>query len=111
MMDHRNAPDNLWIPLAEPGHTGQAATPEADNALAVRPLGEGITAVEAHGALTCVVLSPAAWQRVQALDGNWRRLFYWALRHIDTPTARQMAAAAECALNGRSGRAIAPRRS
>ena len=111
MMDHRNAPDNLWIPLAEPGHAGQAATPEADNALAVRPLGEGITAVEAHGALTCVVLSPAAWQRVQALDGNWRRLFYWALRHIDTPTARQMAAAAECALHGRSGRAIAPRQS
>ena len=92
--------DSPWRPSTEPGRTGLATLPSTDSAAAaVRMLGDGITAVEAQGALVCVILSPAAWQRIQATDTAWRKLFHWALRHIDTPTLRRMAATADTVLD------------
>ena len=96
-----SAPDTLWLPLA--------ALQRAD--MTVHPVSDGVAAVEAQGALVCVILSPAAWQRIQALDARWRRLFGWAAGRLDTPTLRQMTAAAERALAQHPGRGVACRQS
>jgi hypothetical protein len=92
-----SAPDTLWIPLAALQRAG----------MTVRPVSDGVAAIEAQGALVCVILSPAAWQRIQALDARWRRLFGWAAGRLDTPTLRQMTAAAERALAQHPGRGVA----
>jgi hypothetical protein len=111
-MTTRSYPDTLWIPLAELQRAGLAAPPRPDNvAMAIRPLGEGMAAVDMNGALVYVIVSPTAWQRIQATDTAWRKLFHWALRHIDTPTLRQMNATAEHVLNGRPSRDAACRQS
>jgi hypothetical protein len=111
-MTTHSSHDTLWIPLAELQRAGLAAPLRPDNAaMAVRPLGDGMAAVDMNGALVCVILSPAAWQRIQATDTAWRKLFHWALRHIDTPTVRQMTAAAEHVLNSRPGRDASCRQS
>lgn len=103
-------PDTLWIPLAE--LQGLAAALPPDNAgMTVRPVNEGVAAVEAQGTLVCVILSPAAWQQIQTLDARWRRLFGWAAERLDTPTLRQMTAAAERALAQHPGRGGACRQS
>jgi hypothetical protein len=92
--------DVLWIPLAELGCAGVIAPQLPDNAAAaVRALDDGMAAVEANGALVCVILSPVAWQKIQATNTAWQRLFHWALRHIDTPTLRRMAATADTVLD------------
>jgi hypothetical protein len=96
-----SAPDTLWIPLAALQRAG----------MTVRPVSDGVAAIEAQGALVCVILSPAAWQRIQALDARWRRLFGWAAGRLDTPTLRQMTAAAERALAQHPGRGVACRQS
>jgi hypothetical protein len=89
----------LWLPLAELQRAGLVAAPPPDNAgMTVRPLNAGVAAVEAQDAVVCEILSPAAWQRIQALDARWRRLFGWAAEHLDTPTLRQMTTAAARAL-------------
>jgi cytochrome c-type biogenesis protein CcmH/NrfG len=89
-----------------------AALPPDAAAITVQPLGAGIAAVKApSGAQLCVILSPAAWQRIQALDARWRRVFGWAAERLDTPTLRQMAAAAERALAQHPGRGDAWRQS
>ena len=107
-----STPDTLWIPWAELQHTGLVAAPPPDNAgMTVRPLSAGVAAVEAQDAVVCVILSPAAWQRIQALDARWRRLFGWAAERLDTPTLRQMTAAAERALEQHPGRGVACRQS
>jgi cytochrome c-type biogenesis protein CcmH/NrfG len=107
-----STPDTLWLPLAELQRAGLVTALPPDNAsMTVHPLSAGVAAVEAQGALVCVILSPAAWQRIQALDARWRRLFGWAAERLDTPTLRQMTAAAERALAQHPGRGVACRQS
>jgi len=108
-----STPDTLWSALAELQRAGLVtALPPDATAVTVQPLGAGIAAVKASsGALVCVILSPAAWQRIQALDARWRRLFGWAAEHLDTLTLHQMAAAAERALAQHPGRGGACRQS
>ena len=79
-MPNPSPADALWIPWSELQRAGLvAALPPDVTAVTVQPLGAGIAAVKASsGALVCVILSPAAWQRIQALDARWRRLFGWA---------------------------------
>jgi cytochrome c-type biogenesis protein CcmH/NrfG len=111
-MPNPSPADALWIPWAELQRAGLVAMPPPDNAgMTVRPLSAGVAAVEAQGALICVILSPVAWQRIQALDARWRRLFGWAAERLDTPTLRQMTAAAERALAQHPGRGGAWRQS
>ena len=105
-----SAPDILWISLAELQHAGLAAPVRpGDAAIAIRPLGDGMAALDMNGVLVYVLLSPAAWQRIQATDTAWRKLFHWALRHIDTPTLRQMTTTAERVLEQHPGRGVACR--
>jgi cytochrome c-type biogenesis protein CcmH/NrfG len=108
-----STPDTLWLPLAELQRAGLvAALPPDATAVTVQPLGAGIAAVKApSGAQVCVILSPAAWQRIQALDARWRRLFGWAAEHLDTPTLRQLTTVAERALAQHPGRGGAWRQS
>ena len=99
-MTTRGLHDSLWISLTELGEAGIAAPQlKHDAAATVRLFDEGVAAVETNGVLACVILSPTAWQRLQATKGSWQRLFLWALRHIDTPTLREMYASAEHALD------------
>lgn len=92
----------LWLVLAADGHTGAPAAPAVDSPLALRPLAAGAVAVEADGAPVCVILTPAVWRQSQAAQAAWRDLFRWAADHLDTPTLRQMTAAAERLLASRS---------
>ena len=102
--------DILQAGLADPSHANAPKPRLSDDAPhAVRPLGEGIAAVETDGALVCVILSPVAWHRLQATTTAWQKLFHWALRHIDTPTLRQMYASADRVLDGRPVRSPACR--
>jgi hypothetical protein len=104
-MNTRMAQDVLGLPLAELRRAGVAAPPLPGNvAVAVRALDDGMAAIEMQGALVCVIISPAAWQRLQATNTAWCKLFRWAVGHIDTATLRRMTASAEHVLNGRPGR-------
>ena len=91
-MTDDNTPANPRPALADPDLANAPCQPRLEHAAhAVRALGDGIAAVEMNGALVCVVLSPMAWQKIQATNAAWQKLFHWALRHIETATLRRMA--------------------
>ena len=92
--------DVLWIPLAELGRAGvhRAAAAGQRHRGYPRPgRWDGGGRSEWRGRLRD--LSPAAWQKIQATNTAWQRLFHWALRNIDTPTLRRMAATADTVLD------------
>ena len=99
-MHARVTQEVLELPLA--ALAGAGAPAAEPGTYVVRRLAAGAVAVEADGALVCVVLTPAAWQQSQAAQRAWRGLFRWAAEHLDTRTLRQMTAAAERLLAGRS---------
>ena len=87
--------DNPRQALADPDLASAPCQPRMEKAAhSVRSLGHGIVAVEMNGALVCVILSPAAWQK----------LFHWALRHIDTATLRRMANSVDQVFDDRRSR-------
>lgn len=101
-MNARVTPEILELPLAALAGAGAPAPAAAPGPYVVRRLAAGAVAVEAAGTPVCVVLTPAAWQQSQAAQRAWRGLFRWAAEHLDTRTLRQMTAAAERLLAGRS---------
>ncbi len=104
-MNTRNTQDVLRILLAagsRAGVTGVPAAPAPENTpYTIRPLAADTAVVEADGEPVCVILTPAAWQQLQATNAAWQRLFHWALQQIDTPTLRRMAATARTRLDRR----------
>lgn len=101
-MNARVTQEVLEIPLAALAGAGVLAPAAEPGTYVVRRLAAGAVAVEAGGAPVYVVLTPAAWQQNQAAQRAWRGLFRWAAEHLDTLTLRQMTAAAERLLAGRS---------